>query len=242
MATTSAGRWPYRMKDLCAQSGLSRQAIHSYIQQGLLPEGSKRGRNMAWYGEEHLERLALIRRLQSERLLPLKTIKALLEDHPTEDVDPQQREMLVDLKSRLSGDLAASADARETVDVRTIIGGLDVDLAEVRRMAALDLITLVEDDGIPRIPRASVWMLELWGQIRAVGLTEDIGFTVDDMLIYEQAVSSLFKQERELFTTRLANQSGAEVAEMLTRALPLIHTFIAHYHTAALREYFAALD
>ena len=41
--------WCYRMKDLCEASGLPRQAIHFYIQQGLLPPGQKTGRNMAWY-------------------------------------------------------------------------------------------------------------------------------------------------------------------------------------------------
>ena len=40
-------RFPYRMKDLCDRTGLPRQVIHFYIQQGLLPEGQKTGRNMA---------------------------------------------------------------------------------------------------------------------------------------------------------------------------------------------------
>ena len=65
-------RWCYRMKDLCESSGLPRQAIHFYIQQGLLPPGRKTGRNMAWYTDEHIERLRLIKKLQHEQFLPLK--------------------------------------------------------------------------------------------------------------------------------------------------------------------------
>ena len=34
-------RWCYRMKDLCEATGLPRQAIHFYIQQGLLPPGAR---------------------------------------------------------------------------------------------------------------------------------------------------------------------------------------------------------
>ena len=50
MATSEAveldeDRWCYRMKDLCEATGLPRQAIHFYIQQGLLPAGRKTGRN-----------------------------------------------------------------------------------------------------------------------------------------------------------------------------------------------------
>ena len=58
-----------RMKDLCDATGLGRQAIHFYIREGLLSEGKKTGRNMAYYTEAHIERLRLIRRLQDEQFL-----------------------------------------------------------------------------------------------------------------------------------------------------------------------------
>ena len=61
------GEFPFKMKDLCERTGLERQVIHFYIQQGLLPEGKKTGRNMAYYGEQHVERVKLIRKLQHER-------------------------------------------------------------------------------------------------------------------------------------------------------------------------------
>lgn len=70
--TTPAAESKYRMREL---SGLPRQAIHFYIQQGLLPEGEKTGRNMAYYSAQHVERLKIIRKLQQERFLPLKAIR-----------------------------------------------------------------------------------------------------------------------------------------------------------------------
>jgi DNA-binding transcriptional MerR regulator len=70
--TPDEAHWRYRMKDLCEATGLPRQAIHFYIQQELLPPGRKTGRNMAWYTDEHIERLHLIKKLQHEQFLPLK--------------------------------------------------------------------------------------------------------------------------------------------------------------------------
>ncbi len=242
MALPLEKRWPYRMKDLCEKAGVSRQAIHFYIQQGLLPEGRKTGRNMAWYGDEHLERLSLIRKLQSERLLPLKTIKTLLHHQPSQG-EPEQREMLLELKSRLSGDLAPVAEeVRTTVAAKELVESRNIELAEIRRMAELELITLAGPEDAPEIPRDSVWMIDLWSQIRAVGLTEKLGFTVDDLVIYEQVVASLFAHELELIKNRLASLPAERVADMVTRALPLIHTFIAHYHTAAVRSFFDAME
>ena len=78
------------MKDLCDRTGLPRQAIHFYIQEGLLPEGEKTGRNMAYYGEAHLERLKLIRQLQHERFLPLRAIRAVLDEEDDGFTQPQR--------------------------------------------------------------------------------------------------------------------------------------------------------
>lgn len=235
-------RWPYRMKDLCELTGLSRQAIHFYIQQGLLPEGLKTGRNMAYYGEEHLERLRLIQKLQHERFLPLKAIKAILEDN-THSFEPSQREMLVELKSRLSDSLASESDHPSTAEAAPLLAELGVSADELRRMAELGLIGLVEqDDGSLRITRSDVRILELWSQMRAIGFTEQIGFTVADLALYEATVSELFRREVALILQRLQGLPAERVAAMIEKALPIIHAFFSHYHTQQVRNFFAAME
>jgi DNA-binding transcriptional MerR regulator len=113
-ADLDEGRWCYRMKDLCDATGLPRQAIHFYIQQGLLPSGRKTGRNMAWYTEEHLERLHLIKKLQHERFLPLKAIKALF-DGEDGVFSPRQHAFLAGVKERLAESLKTSEDRSPTL-------------------------------------------------------------------------------------------------------------------------------
>ncbi len=53
-----AGR--FRMRDLVEQTGLTRETIHYYLSEGLLPPAIKTGRNTALYTEQHLERLRKI--------------------------------------------------------------------------------------------------------------------------------------------------------------------------------------
>jgi DNA-binding transcriptional MerR regulator len=60
-----------RMKELVAESGVPRTAIHHYQREGLLPPVTKTAPNAAVYGEEHVRRLQLIRSLRSEELGPL---------------------------------------------------------------------------------------------------------------------------------------------------------------------------
>ena len=66
----------YRVDALAAKADVSVDTIRFYQSRGLLPPPRREGR-VAWYGDEHLERLARIRQLQG-RGLTLATIARLL--------------------------------------------------------------------------------------------------------------------------------------------------------------------
>ena len=70
-----------KIRDLIKQTGVPRQTIHYYIQNGLLPRPRKTGRNSAEYNEIHLEHIRLIRELQDNYFLPLPVIKKILKKH-----------------------------------------------------------------------------------------------------------------------------------------------------------------
>lgn len=54
------------MAELCARSGVSASTIRYYLRLGLLPEPLRTAKTMAYYGPEHLERLAhIMRRLEA---------------------------------------------------------------------------------------------------------------------------------------------------------------------------------
>jgi DNA-binding transcriptional MerR regulator len=67
-----------RIGELARGTGVSRETIHFYLREGLLPPPRKVGRNMAWYDDTHVETLALIKRLQQDKYLPLSVIRRLL--------------------------------------------------------------------------------------------------------------------------------------------------------------------
>jgi DNA-binding transcriptional MerR regulator len=230
----NAGEFPYRMKDLMEQTGLSRQAIHFYIQQGLLPEGKKTGRNMAWYGPEHVTRLLQVRRLQEEMFLPLKAIRAVL-DAETEGLDPAKRALLADVGTRLDSTLGRTRPGM--VDADDACARRGVPRADLDRMAELGLV--VARDGL--VTEDSLWLLDLWGQLRAAGFTDKLGFTVDDLQIYEEAIAALFKREYAMIIGRIAGLPPERLAEMLQRGLPLVHSVLVHFHTAHVQNYFATL-
>jgi DNA-binding transcriptional MerR regulator len=72
------------LQDLADQAGVTPRTIRYYIQQGLLPAPDPQG-PATRYGQEHLDRLRLIRHLQREHQ-PLAEIRRQLESLRDDDV------------------------------------------------------------------------------------------------------------------------------------------------------------
>lgn len=234
-------RFPYRMKDLCEKTGLPRQVVHFYIQQGLVPEGHKTGRNMAYYGEEHVERILLVRKLQHERFLPLKAIRALLEQRE-EAFTAAQRTQLRDIQAYLGPALRPREGRPATIDARAVLDRLGLDQDDLDGMVEIGLLaTVTGDDGRALISDDDTWLLEHWAEVRRAGLTRELGFTTRDLAPYEAAIASMLQYETQMVASRAAHLPPERVAAMLERAMPLIHTFLARYHTARARDFFAML-
>jgi DNA-binding transcriptional MerR regulator len=232
--TVDRDAFPYRMKDLCDRTGLPRQAIHFYIQAGLLPEGQKTGRNMAYYGDEHLERIRLIRKLQHERFLPLKAIKAML-DGRDDAFTPAQRRVLAGVRARL-----ARARPPEPVDAKALLvrhGLTRLDLEEAAEVGFLGVFA--DESGRLLVAADDAWMFELLGELRAIGFTRELGFNASVLGIFEDALDTLFQREARALLERLAHLPPEEVAAMIERAVPLINTFLVRLHETKLRNFLA---
>jgi DNA-binding transcriptional MerR regulator len=237
-ATLDRERWPYRMKDLCEHTGLDRQTVHFYIAKGLVPEGHKTKANMAYYGEEHLERLRLVLELKNERFLPLDTIRAVLdgEDH---EFSPEQRALLVQVKDRVADVLAASRGSGSTLAIAPLLRKHAVTRDELRKLEQLGLLGTVKIRGVQHIPQDDVWVIELWASLRESGFTTALGFGVEDLGNYVAAIDALFEREVRELTPRLAKLPADQVAELFRRGLPLVNSFLVRYHQAKARNFFA---
>lgn len=246
VSTSSAeeARFPYRMKDLCELTGLGRQAIHFYIQRGLLPPGHKTGRNMAYYGEAHLERLRLIKKLQHERFLPLKAIKAILDDRESA-FDPSQRSFLLDVKQHLGRTLAAGVDRPgEAVPVDALLERLELPRAHFDRMVELELIgSRTDESGVEVIAADDAWLVENWAEVQRLGFVEELGFSVDDILLYDEVIQNLFQREAQLLASRLPPGLPPErAAELVERVLPLVHSLVTGLHRAKIHNFLASIS
>lgn len=232
----------YKMKDLTALTGVTRPVVHFYIQQGLLPAGEKTGRNTALYGDEHVQRIRLIRQLQEERFLPLKAIKAVL-DAERDAFTPAQRSTLVEAMQRLGDSLKPAAGAPTAVPVDGLIEELGLDRADLVRLDALGVLCLAKDDrGRTVVRREDVWVLQFWAELRDAGFTPELGFGTDDLTIYVEAIEQFIRYEAGWLGRIVDKVPPAKLAQMVDRGVPLIHSFLTRHHESKVRAFITTLD
>jgi DNA-binding transcriptional MerR regulator len=230
----------YKMKDLCELTGLPRQAIHFYIGEGLVPPGHKTGRNMAYYGPEHVERILWIRRLQHERFLPLRAIRALLEQQD-DAFSPAQRRQLSEVRERMRAALGLTTSAK-AVDAAEIMARAGVDRADLDDLALVGLLHVREDSpGEPLIADSDAWVIELWGELRRAGLTRELGYSPRDFQVMLQAMSTMFEHETKLLAERTGHLPPEKLASLVVATLPLLNEILVRYHMSLVRGFFAVV-
>jgi DNA-binding transcriptional MerR regulator len=195
-----------RMRELAEASGVSAGTIKHYLREGLLPEPVRTSRNMAYYPPEFVERIRLIKQLQEERFMPLKHIKAVLEE------DPDRARALIELEDRIL-ERALQAEQKR-ISATELRRRLKVPQEVLDRLAELGILTPNNRGYSPR----DVEIVEAISRFRAGGYDERIGFTVYDTLRYKRALEALAREEVQVLMDRLAGELRPERAVALIEA------------------------
>jgi DNA-binding transcriptional MerR regulator len=218
--SASAENTLLRMGELAEASGVPAPTIKHYLREGLLPEPVKTSRNMAYYPPEFVDRIKLIKRLQEERFMPLRAIKAVL------DEDPEKAQALVELEDRILDRALAGERARTSAaEVRERYG---VPKEVLDRLEELEVLSPNSRGYSP----SDIKIIEAISRFRAGGYDEEIGFTVYDTLRYKSAIEELVRQEVDVVMERLAGEVPPDrVVEMLESGAEPLQDLIAALHT-----------
>ena len=204
------------MKDLERATGVSRETIRYYIREGLLPEPERPERNVAWYDASFVERILLIKRLQSERFLPLSVIKGIV---------GEARE-LTDVEARalhaLDGQIApaparAAAGPHPPEPLARLAKRVGLPVKEIRELADAGAVEIVVRDGKPALEGTSVAIVESWARFRQAGFTEELGFTAGEAALYVETLTGLAREELRRFGARVPAKVDADTARRLAR-------------------------
>jgi DNA-binding transcriptional MerR regulator len=187
-----------KMSELAERSGVSAGTIKHYLREGLLGSDDdvlRTSRNMAYYPEEYVQRIRLIKRLQEERFMPLRVIREVMAD------GAERAQRMVELEDRIL-ERAIEAGESRRVSRSSVHATYDVPRNVLQRLEELEILTPnargYEADDVAIIAAIS--------RFRAGGYEEAIGFTVYDTLRYRTALQPLVREEVEVLLRRLVDE------------------------------------
>jgi DNA-binding transcriptional MerR regulator len=222
-----------KMSELAERSGVSAGTIKHYLREGLLgadEEVVRTSRNMAYYPEEFVERIHLIKRLQEQRFMPLRLIREVVTG------DPERAARLIEIEDRIL-DRAIAAGEGARVSRAQVRKEYDVPQNVLERLEELGVLT----PGTRGYDADDVKIIEAISRFRAGGYDEAIGFTVYDTLRYREALEPLVEEEVRVLLDRLAGEVEVERAvEIITSGVEPLRELIGAMHSklllAALRR------
>ena len=218
-----------RVEELARRTDTSVDTIRFYQKRSLLPPPRRDGR-VAWYGDEHLARLARIRDLQG-RGFSLAVIRRLLDGELDEADEP------------LAAAVVAAADD-ELVTLDELAARVAVPAELLDAVVREGLLVPRTRDGQTRFAASDAELVRAGLQLLEVGLplTELLALA----RAHHDATRAIAEQAVELFDTHVreplrdADLSPDERAQRLVEAfrtlLPTASTLVAHHFEAVLLE------
>jgi DNA-binding transcriptional MerR regulator len=217
-----------KISELAERSGVSAGTIRHYLREGLLGDGEdivRTSRNMAYYPPRYVERIALIKRLQEERYMPLRVIKGALED------EPERVRALIELEDRILERALASAEDRSRVSRKEVQERYEIPRNVLDRLAEIGVLTPTRNG----YDLDDVKIIEAIANFRAGGYDEALGFTVYDTLRYRDALTPLVEEEVRALVGRLAGEVEVERAmEIVTAGVEPLRELIGAMHSKLL--------
>ncbi len=215
-----------RMRELEKASGVGRETIRYYIREGLLPEPMRASRNSAFYSEEHVARLKLIKQLQEERFLPLSVIRNVLDaKEGARWLGPQA---FPRLDALLAGQLKPGGPRRRLADIM-IEQGFPVDYADGHVETGM---IGIDADG--QLLPADAAILDTLKALWDLGFDRANGFMPEDLKLFVDLIDWLVAQEIKMFFGHVPGMVGeAQAAEMALKGVVLINELLAQLHNRA---------
>jgi DNA-binding transcriptional MerR regulator len=222
-----------KMRELEARTGLNRETIRVYLRNGLVPEPARPKHNVADYDESHVTAIQAVRDLQRDSGLTLNQIKDVLNGQQgTRRVEAGAFQNLEALVATRVG-----VDDRQ-VSITSLLKVWPHAEEDARAFQQMGLIEIVQTRKGPAVSVTDSRLLTIWGEMRASGYTEALGFTPDILTFYKGPAEQVARQESGLFLQLVEGKlSEQEAAALFQVGMRLMIDFFSLLRTKALLRY-----
>ena len=212
-----------KISELAARAGVEKSTIQHYIREGLIPTPQTRPhRNMHYYDANLVDRIRLIKDLQTRRNVPLAQIREMLSD----DSIPDEL-ALEQIRTYLHSSPSALDLTRERPVSRSRLiedSGMEGDLLD--RLEQRGFISSMRKGNTVVYDPIDAAIVHACSSMRRAGFGEENGFGLDELDIYMHAMRELIAKEMTMFSRVLRRRTTEAIVEMAQRGFEGTNTLM----------------
>ncbi len=222
-----------KMRELEERTGVNRETIRVYLRNGLVPEPGRPKPNVADYDEGHVTAVVAVRDLQRESGLTLNQIKDVL--------NGQSGDRRVDAAAFRN--LEALVATRVGLDHRQVLisalaKAFPKAADDARAFEQMGLVDILKTGRGPALSVTDSRLVTIWGEMRASGYTEALGFTPSILTFYKEPADSIARSETKIFLDLVEGKIDEQAAAALFQVgMRLMIDFFSLLRTKALLRY-----
>jgi DNA-binding transcriptional MerR regulator len=225
------GKRLMKMKELSEITGVKAPTIRFYIAQGLLPKPYKPHKNVAYYDENYIELIHLIKKFQKEYFLPLEVIREAFEGMGYENAPAKQNEIVDKLFKAKQLDWVEPASVTKLVKPVTkqvLMSMAKITKADLEKSLKYGLL-VKDENGCFNV--LDVKIATMVAQVREL-LTDEQGFSFEFITMHSDLIHDIVNKEFNFFLARIlngdvtipeANELASKSIELFYIMFPIIH-------------------
>src|SRR5574340_41685 len=214
----------HTIDELAHVTGMPSRTIRFYNTQGLLPPPTMRGR-VAYYDDEHVIVLQIIKELKERQNLPLETIKQMLEIRAKHG----EVQMNLALKQRLQRSLTGRQEVVQ-LSKEALMQQTGIHERRIDELTEQDLLFPIQTENGPVYSSDDILLLELYEHLEQLGLPiallSLVRFQLRQLVRSEIAALEQYVQPR----WQEENLSPEQQVEQFQMILTLTDTLISVMH------------
>lgn len=217
-----------RIGELAQRAGVPVSTVKHYLREELLPPPIVKHRNSAYYNEDSVERVRVVRELQEKTFLPLKELRKIAARFDT----PAELRRYFDVSGLADRLKQAGWVARD----RFLDDGA-FKAEELDRLERLAIIARVEQNGQGGYGTDDAALLSTLQRLRGLGLTAERGFRAEQLQAFRETLERLARQEvAAALQGLIGNMPPGELGSVAQEVFTLANDLVSALHRKVVRQ------
>jgi DNA-binding transcriptional MerR regulator len=223
------------MKDLTAATGIPKATIQYYIKEGLIPKPVKTHANMAYYSEEHINAIRLVRELQSKRYLPLSVIKKIVK-HDKGALSVDELQTIAKMDGKLFKNLKENLPIKQ-ITAKQLAEWTGTETKEIRELERMGILHPQKKGKQLYYGEDDIRFMECWKKMRELGFSKELGFGPEVLAPHRELLERLVDEETKIMMDRtLGKITIDDMVHMVEEGSAVLNTMIGIIHKQLMRE------